>query len=386
MEEDLNKKKSTLNGGIIIFPTSSATITQLVNLKEIVFPLVNELYIIAGNKGFEIFKDEKRLKIFGITHKTENNNIKRVLHYIKTQLKMANLLIKISPNVDFWIFMGGDTYIIPMLASKVMKKYTYVIIAGHLESESELKSDINPLYSIILSYTKKIVLNLTNKIIVYSPRLLNIWGLTKYENKIIIAHRHFLNFNLFKVTQNYDQRKNVIGFVGRLSEEKGIINFIDAIIELNKTGYTKRHDLNFLIIGSGPLKKEIEKKIENLESMVKLEQWVPHNKLPKYLNKLKLLIIPSYTEGLPNIMLESMACGVPVLSNSVGAIPDIITNGKNGFLMDNNEPDNIAKNVIIALNHPDMKMIIQMANNTVKNHFNLNVCIEKYKNIIDEFY
>jgi hypothetical protein len=57
------------------------------------------------------------------------------------------------------------------------------------------------------------------------------------------------------------------------------------------------------------------------------------------------MVIPSFTEGLPNIMLEAMACGTPVLATPVGAISDIIRDSETGFIMENNSPKCIIENV-----------------------------------------
>ena len=104
--------------------------------------------------------------------------------------------------------------------------------------------------------------------------------------------------------------------MGRLENEKGICNFIKAIKYLIK----EKKSLKVLIIGDGSLKNSLISYINtnHLQNHVELIDWVKHDDLPYYLNQLKLLVIPSYTEGLPNVMLESMACGTPILANSVG--------------------------------------------------------------------
>ena len=108
---------------------------------------------------------------------------------------------------------------------------------------------------------------------------------------------------------------------------------------------------------------------------------IDHDKLPNYLNKLKLLVIPSYTEGLPNIMLEAMACGTPVLSTPVGGIPDIITDGQNGFIMEDNSPESISKSVENFLEYPDIGRISENAQNTVKKYFNYDTVVKRWSDI-----
>jgi len=223
-------------------------------------------------------------------------------------------------------------------------------------------------------------LSLADKIIVYAPILIKDYQLEKYLHKIFIAYEHFLDFNTFTVTTPLSDRPPFIGYIGRLSGEKGIQHFVQALPAILR----ERKDLRVLIGGDGDLKQAIEDSLQEGEiaDRVDLPGWISRDDLPKYLNQLHLLILPSYTEGLPNIMLEAMACGTPVLATPVGAIPDVIINGKRGFIMEDNSPASIAENVIMALDCPDIVRISEKGRLFVGENYTFEKTVVKWNHIL----
>ncbi|NQE05809.1 D-inositol-3-phosphate glycosyltransferase [ANME-1 cluster archaeon GoMg1] len=79
-----------------------------------------------------------------------------------------------------------------------------------------------------------------------------------------------------------------------------------------------------------------------------------------------------------------MGCGTPVLATPVGAIPDIIKDGETGFVMENNLPECIAKNVMRALEHPNPERIGENARVLVEREFTYEVAVERYRKILEE--
>ena len=207
-------------------------------------------------------------------------------------------------------------------------------------------------------------------------------GLKNYSQKVMCQGRRFVDTNIFRVEKDLYQREAEVGFIGRFAQEKGIINFIEAIpLILNNQG-----DVKFLIIGDGPLLGDAKTALKkmNLQANVELLSWIPHDKLSGYLNELKLLVIPSYTEGLPNVMLEAMACDTPVLATPVGAIPDIIKDGETGFIMANNSPECIGENITNALEYPKSDEIVKNARKIINRDFTHEAAVKRYKKIFDK--
>jgi glycosyltransferase involved in cell wall biosynthesis len=230
--------------------------------------------------------------------------------------------------------------------------------------------------------TSKLSYTLAKRIVLYSPCLTSTWNLEAYKSSILIAHRHFLDFNTFTVTTPLPDRPPLIGYIGRLSGEKGVQHFAQALPAV----LNGREDLRVLIGGDGPLKETVEASLQEqgVSTRVDLPGWISHDDLPEYLNQLRLLVLPSYTEGLPNIMLEAMACGTPVLATPVGAIPDVIIDGKTGFIMENNSPECIAENVIRALSSPDLEQIAEDGRRFVEENFTFERVVERWKEVLDQ--
>ena len=314
--------------GLVTYTVQKAGITPLSNLLNILNEISDEVYLII-TKDKEI-KDMEFNSFREINHDGGGNPLSRFMKIFITQIKICLTISKLK-NVDTLIFfMGGETLILPMIFSKILQKKVFLALGASQQNMSNLNKDFFRFFSFLC----KINFYFADKIIVYSETLIKEWDLTKYKSKINIAPHHFINLKKFSKIKELNQRENLVGYIGRLSPEKGVLNLVKSIPLI----IGDKEDINFSIIGNGKLMSEIQEYIvnNNLQKNLNLEGWVSHDELGAYLNDFKLLILPSYTEGLPSIILEAMACGTPVLCTSVGSVPDIIKNGENGFLLDDN--------------------------------------------------
>ena len=368
-----------INIGILTFPMAQANLKPSSNFVNIIQALSNNIFIIiVYNKEIPIHEDGKNREIYKICHKSGKNPLNRISNYILTQLRISYKFAKLSKDVDLWFFYIGDTAVVPMIIAKILRKRVILAVAGFMEKEIELKNDF---IAKILKPFKRINLAFSDGIILYSPNLIKEWNLEKYQNKISIAHEHFLDFDKFKIKKNFYERDNLVGYIGRLSEEKGVWEFVKAIPQITK----ENAEIKVLIGGDGLLRDKIEAFLNenNLNSKVKLVGWIPQDELPDYLNELKLIVLPSYTEGLPNIMLEAMACGTLVLATPVGAIPDVIRDGETGFIVENNSPECIAKNIMRVLNYQNLDRIVKNANELIRKEFTYEAATEWYRKILE---
>ncbi len=348
--------------------------TFLLNLVKILSFLSHKLYVLGPNT---ILRSNGNIHLYSIRSKRAEGTFAQVVNEVDFQLRMSYRLARLSRKVDLWIFFGGEGLFLPMLTAKLLRGKVALALAGYLEKEAEFRRNV--LYK-PFSLLKRINCRLADRIIIYSQRFIKGWQLERHKDKILIAHEHFLDFAKFRMQRPLGQRHSLLGYIGRLDPEKGILNFLDAIPKVLE----RDDDVSFLIGGDGPLRPKVEERLNQTKpnSRASFVGWIAHDDMPEYLNKLKLLILPSYTEGISNIMLEAMACGTPVLATPVGAIPDIIEDEQTGFITEDNSPECLAVNIIRALNHPKLEQIAASGRALVEKEFTYEKTTAGYRKVL----
>jgi glycosyltransferase involved in cell wall biosynthesis len=330
---------------------------------------------------FEKIERREDVKVFLLIKKVYGNIFTRIINYFLMQLKISFIIFTLRKTDEVFVFfVGGELFFFPILTIKVMRKRVILMPAGITLKVHSLRNE--PFYN-LASSLMGINLRLADKIIIYSRALVKDMNIEKYQHKIIISHEHFIDFTKFRIYEKINDRLSVIGYIGRLSGEKGILNMIMAIPHVLR----QNNSISFIVCGEGELASKIMKFIrkEHLKGHVTLAGPIPHEDVPQYLNKMKLLVLPSYTEGLPNIVLEAMACGTPVLATPVGAIPDIVKDNETGFLLKSNDPRHIAERIIELINKPELLEKVSVnAYNFVRENFSYEKTLESWRRILSE--
>ncbi|HEY5944521.1 MAG TPA: glycosyltransferase, partial [Kofleriaceae bacterium] len=137
-------------------------------------------------------------------------------------------------------------------------------------------------------------------------------------------------------------------YVGNLKPEKGVLDLGKAWPAV------LRHlpDATLVVVGDGPLAGELAAMTKGLGERVRLIPRQPLEKVPSYLAAADILVLPSHSEGTPNVVLEALASGRRVVATAVGGVPDLITSGVLGSLVPPHDPDALADALMIALRAP----------------------------------
>jgi colanic acid/amylovoran biosynthesis glycosyltransferase len=119
--------------------------------------------------------------------------------------------------------------------------------------------------------------------------------------------------------------------VGRLSEQKGQLLLLEALGQLAAQGVA----FEMVLAGDGPMRGVIEEQIKRLklEGRVRITGWLSNEAVRQEILAARALVLPSFAEGLPVVLMEALALGRPVVTTYIAGIPELVENGANGWLI-----------------------------------------------------
>ncbi len=177
------------------------------------------------------------------------------------------------------------------------------------------------------------------------------------------------------------ENRPMVGFIGRLSMEKGADIFLEAaariLVELPST--------KFVVVGEGPDRDKLESLIDQLKIRGSVSMLGRRNDMPSVYASLDIMVSTSRQEGLPIAILEGMASGLPIVATAVGEVPTLISTGYTGMLVPPQKVDSIATAIMALLRSPEERRRLGAAARTrIKNEFSADRMTADYLRVYNE--
>lgn len=171
-----------------------------------------------------------------------------------------------------------------------------------------------------------------------------------YEGPIEVIPQFGVDPHLFCPSRNQRDRVFTVGYAGRLVPEKGLLTLLQALMQL-------KGEWRWLVCGRGPLKKMLQERLASagLAERVLFHDWVPAEEMPSYLNRMHVLVLPSRTrpnwkEQFGRVLVEAMACEIPVIGSDSGEIPNVI--GSAGLIFPEGDAEALAEHLATLRDDP----------------------------------
>jgi glycosyltransferase involved in cell wall biosynthesis len=256
-----------------------------------------------------------------------------IIHIQGISMGMPGLMAKVILKKPILVWGRGTDVYHPNLIMSILSKqiicYADIVVALSEDMKKEMQ--------------KTCMRNIT-----VIPNGIN---LDRYENICKDMVREKLHFKTCE---------KLILFIGSLRTEKGLKYLIDAMDLIRG----KNRSCRLIIVGEGSEERILKKMVKNLNlsNYVYFIGQIPNEMVPCYMAASDVFVLPSLYEGLPNVILEAMASGLPIVATKVGALPEILIDGVNGFLIEPENSRQIYEKVSLLLEDQELRVIISKNN------------------------
>jgi glycosyltransferase involved in cell wall biosynthesis len=213
------------------------------------------------------------------------------------------------------------------------------------------------------------------------------------EDKIRVIHNG-VDADKFKPATDKLKAKAELGFnpedkailsVGRLYARKGLFTLIESMALVTR----KFKNAKFIIAGKG-LSNEMKKLVNyaaklGVKDNIVFTGYFPDKKLPRLYQAADIFAFSTFYENLPFAVLEALSTGLPVVTTNVGGIPEMIEDGKNGFLVEPFNSRELADRILYYLEHPAAASeMALLARKAIENQFDWRLIVKKVVKVYDE--
>lgn len=202
----------------------------------------------------------------------------------------------------------------------------------------------------------------------------NYFETQKFKNKLTILPNP-VNFADIPGERPKEIRKTIVN-VGRLIEQKNQILLIDAFSEIS----SRFKEYNLVIYGIGPLEGALRKRIQELKLEDRVELLGTKKKVMFEVNNCSIFVLSSNFEGFPNVLIEAMATGLPVISSDfpTGIAKELIRNENNGYLFKVNDKEQLVESLEKLLSREKEFLLIGENNRNVATGYRDEVISNKW--------
>ena len=308
--------------GILVTHEPITLVNELINFGEMMCSSVTLDLVI----GYEVPKAlNKYYNIYMFQYGIRN----KIFEYITEFLGCLKYVRQYRPNVLLQFTNPQRAGLINAIVGKLLGIKVIVEMTGETFYKVKVyKTPLNKLRGFCSSYLCRLAYALATKIMTYGPILKSQLIIHGFKPEKIVTIPPAINLERFKPSANKSISKLALGlpssdkvalYIGRLDRLKGA-DRLECII---RKVIDKIKGWTFVIVGSGNYYKRLK---EIKSEKVKLFGEMSPLEIDQFYKAADLVIFPSRTEGLPNVILEALTCGVPVISSGVGEIPSFISN------------------------------------------------------------
>lgn len=243
-------------------------------------------------------------------------------------------------------------------------------------------SEFSDFYSNLSGFLQKYshhTLYIADEIVVLTHEMRE-YLLNIFPNKHVHVLRNAIDISHFSNLQNVERTKIEIIFLGWYIREKGVFDLVDAITKIHSANIPVK--LNFY--GTKQvvqLNEYIASK--QLNNVITVHNWIDEDTKLRALYRSRILVLPSHSEGLPNVILEAMATHTPIVATSVGGLKEVLRDNENALIARVNDPNDIAAKISLLLE--DDQLCVRLADSAYHDalkHYDIAVIREKFRNIL----